>query len=247
MIYKDEIKKLRRKKNSLLLSVLFSAIILILFYVFAVKFNWINKNLLDGVYLFLLIGFLIYVMKIKNSVTYYLYKYNYLLMLQENLPPIKTNKNILSDSWEEQFIEDEFILHKKNASYSIYYQLTDRHSNYKEFGKSLFCIVVNRDPKLDFYGDEIQHSIRDIYDTHESKYNRLKKEFVIQFKKYDRYNKETKKELQKILNFKQDSFSLINITVGYFPNTREVYYLRPERRFPNRYYYLACKFIEKYI
>ncbi len=246
-MHKREIQKLRNKKNILLFGVLFSALILGLFYFFAFKYEFINRNILDGIYLFVVIGFFIAVIKIKDVVGYTVFKYNYLLMIDEDLPPIKTKRAIFTEKWEESFLEEGFILHTKNASFSIYYQITDRHSEYKGFGKSLFCVVVNKVEKLDLYNSQIQNEIKEIYSLNEKKYSRLKKEFVVQFKKYKKFDDNTKKELQKILNFKQDSFSIINLTVGYFEDSRKVYYLRPERRFPNKYYFLICKFIENYI
>lgn len=246
-MHKEEIKKLRNKKNILLFGVLFSALILGLFYFFAFNYGFIDRNILDGIYLFVVIGFFIAVIKIKDVVGYTVYKYNYLLMLDEDLPQIKAQRNMFTSNWEESFLDEGFLLHTKNASFSIYYQITDKDSTYKSFGKSLFCIVVNKTEKLDLYNSQIQDSIKKIYDENEKKYSRLKKEFVVQFKKYKTFNDETKKEIQKILNFKQDSFSIVNLTVGYFEDSNKVYYLRPEKRFPNRYYYLICKFIEKYI
>lgn len=246
-MYKKEIKKMKFKKNGILYGILFSLVFLALFYYFAQRYNWINNNVLDGIYLFLVLIFFITIVTLKNKFGYYIYRYNYLLMLQEDLAPIKTNKAILSDHWQQEFIKDGFIIGADNSSFTIYYQVTDKTSVYKDFGKAFLCIVINKNPNLDLYGATIQEAIKKIYEKLEKTHSRLRKEIVVQFKEFEDFNEENKKELQKILNFKQDSFSLINLTVGFFPKTNQVYYLRPKKRFPNKYYYLTCKLIEKYI
>lgn len=242
-----EIKKLRIKKNIIILTVLFSVITIALFYFLVYRYEWIDMNILDGIYLFVLFGVFILLVVFKNKIYYYLYRYNYLLMLEDDLPPLETKKDILSTEWQLNFSNEGFIKHLGTSRYSIYYQIPKKDSPYKSFGKTLLCIVVNNDPKLDLYSKTIQNEIKKIYDKIEKDYPKLKKEVVIQFKEYEKFNDEAKKELQKILSFKQDSFTLVNITVGYFPKTKRVYYLRPKKRYPNKHYYLACKLIEKYI
>lgn len=246
-MHKEEIKKLKIKKNIIIFIVLFSVIALALFYFLAHRYKWINPNILDGIYLFVVIGFFVLLITLKNRVNYYVYRYNYLLMLEDDLPPLKTKKAIFSSKWREQFLKEGFIKHVITSRYSILYQIPKKESPYKDFGKTLLCIVINNDPKLDLYGKTIQNKIKEIYEKIEKDHPRIKKEVVIQFKEYEKFDNEVKKDLQKVLSFKQDSFTLINITVGYFPKTNKVYYLRPKNRYPNKYYYLACKLIEKYI
>lgn len=246
-MYKDEIKKLRIKKNTIIYAVLFSLIALAVFYFLAHRYNLINKNILDGIYLLVVIVVFVLIIKLKNKLNYYVYRYNYLLMLEEDLPPVKTKRALLSDNWKQHFIKDGFTKHISTKRYSIYYQIPNKDSVFKEFGNTLVCVVVNNDPKLDLYSQTIQNKIKEIYEKIESKHRNLKREVVIQFKEYENFDEDAKKDLQKILSFKQDSFTLINISVGYFPKTKQVYYLRPERRYPNRFYYLACNLIKRYI
>jgi hypothetical protein len=246
-MYKEEIRKLRIKKNTIIYTVLFSLITLAVFYFLAHRYNLINKNILDGIYLIVVIVVFVLIMKFKNSLHYIVYKYNYLLMLEENLPPVKTKKAILSDDWQQQFVKDGFTEHINTSKFAIYYQIPKKDSIYRQFGKTLVCIVVNKDLKLDLYGGTIQNQIKGIYEKIEHEYPRLKKEVVIHFKEYERFDDESKKELQKVLNFKQDTFALINISVGYFPKIKKVYYLRPANRYPNKQYFLACNLIKRYI
>ena len=246
-MYKDEIKKLRIKKNTIIFVVLFSVIALVLFYFLAHKFKLVDANILDGVYFFLVIVYFVLIVTFKNRFNYYVYKYEYLLMLEEDLPPIKTKKEILSDSWQQLFLKDGFKKYVNTTKYAIYYQIPDKESPFYNFGKTMLFIVVNKDKDLDLYGTTIQNKIKEIYTKIEKDYPRIKKEVVIHFKEYERFDDESKKELQKVLNFKQDTFTLINITVGYFKDKKQVYYLRPEIRYPNKFYYLACDLIKRYI
>lgn len=246
-MHKEEIKKLRIKKNIVMFSVLFSLLSIALFYFLAHRYKFIDLNILDTIYLFVVVAVFILLVIFKNKINYYVYRYNYLLMLEDNLPPLKTKKAIFSPNWLEMFTNEGFIKHVNTSKYSIYYQITNKKSPYKDFGKTLLCIVINKNVELDLYSRTIQNKIKEIYEKIEKDYPRLKKEVVIQFKEYEKFDEETKKDLQKVLAFKQDSFTLINISVGYFPKTKTVYYLRPKNRYPNKYYYLACKLIEKYI
>lgn len=246
-MYKDEIKKYRRKKNTILFVVLFSLVAIITSYFLALHFEWINKNLLDGILLIVLFVSIFLLAHLKDKITFYLYKYNLYLMLEEDLPPLKAHKSLFTNNWQDNFENDGFINHENNSRFAVYYQVPDSSSPYKDFGKVALIIVINNDPKLDIYGTTIQESIKGVYEQIEKKNKRIKREVVIHFKKYEKFNQNSKTEIQNVLVYKQDSFGIININVGYFSKTNEVYYLRPTKRYPNRLYYLSCKLIENYI
>ncbi|MDY0133839.1 MAG: hypothetical protein RBR46_02315, partial [Acholeplasmatales bacterium] len=129
------------------------------FYFLAHRYKFIDSNILDGIYLIVVIVVFVLIMKFKNSLHYIVYKYNYLLMLEENLPPVKTKKAILSDDWQQQFVKDGFTEHINTSKFAIYYQIPKKDSIYRQFGKTLVCIVVNKDLKLDLYGGTIQNQI----------------------------------------------------------------------------------------
>ena len=67
---------------------------------------------------------------------------------------------------------------------------------------------------------------------------KLKKQVVLQFKKYDTFDEDTKNEMDQIINFKAADNYLIHLTVGYMPKTNQIYYLRPKKRYPNKFLFL---------
>lgn len=243
---KKQINIIRRKKNGLIIAILFSMVTLIVSYIALTKYTSFNRNYLDGIYLVLLFAYVFFIYSSNNKVTYYSYKYNYLLMVNEDLPPVNTNQMVLTTNWEKQLIDLGLELQEKNSEFATYYTFTSRKGKHKEFGNALVCVVLNYKENLDMYDQKIQHSIKNIYESNE-KQNKTKTEVVIQFKAFESFNEKTKNEIQKVIVFKQNNFSIVNITVGYFKNLNQVYYLRPSKRYPNKHYYYSCKLIEDLI
>lgn len=241
---RKKIKKFRRKKNSLILIVLFISGVLIAFYSLAHVYKFISIDLLNTIYLFVLLLYLFFVIQIKNKITYYNYQYNYLIMLQEDLPPIELTQILFDNNWKQKLTNKNFTLHEKTSEMELYYVFANRKNEYKQFGRAMICVVVNKEVDLELYDDKVQQSIKRIYEKND-KQTKVKNEIVIHFKTYETLDDKAKTEIQKIIAFKQDLFSITNITVGFIKDINKVYYLRPERRFPNKQYFLACQLIKE--
>lgn len=241
-----KIKKFRKKKNSLILIVLLISGALIAFYSLAHVYEFISKDLLNTIYIFVLFGYLFFVVKIKNTITYYNYQYNYLLMLNEDLPPINTTQTLFDNKWRQTLSEKGLELHEKTSELEIYYIFASKDNQFKQLNRTMISIVINHSDKLDLYDDKIQQSIKRIYEKNE-KQTKVKNEIIIHFKTYETLDDKSKEEIQKIIAFKQDLFSITNITVGFIKDINKVYYLRPEKRFPNKQYYLTCELIKELI
>lgn len=241
-----KIKRLRIKKNSLILIVLLISGALIAFYSLVHVYEFMSKDLLNTIYIFVLLGYLYFVIKMKNIITFTVYEYNYLLMLKEDLPPVNLTQNLFDDNWKKVLFNKGLKLHEKTEELELYYIFSSKDNDFKTFNRTMICIVVNKTNNLDLYSDKVQQSIKRIYEKNE-KQTKVKNEVVIHFKTYETLDEKTEKEIHKIISFKQDLFSITNITVGFIKDINQIYYLRPEKRFPNKQYYLTCELIKELI
>ena len=66
----------------------------------------------------------------------------------------------------------------------------------------MIAFVVSKKENYNFYDNDINKHLEAIYANYEYE-RRVKKQIIIQFKKYDRYDASHKDELQEIINYKK--------------------------------------------
>ncbi|HCZ24632.1 MAG TPA: hypothetical protein DHV05_07295 [Acholeplasmataceae bacterium] len=215
------------------------AAFLILNYIIQLDFD-----LITTIFLPLALGDLIFTLAMKNKISYYHMNVQYLAMLLEEEGPIKLRGRIFTASWINGLKDEGFQLAHDEKDHMLYYQFTRKLKGIPSSGDILLALVLAKEPDFKFYQEVLDVEMKRLYEN-EPKHFRTKKQIVLQFKRYDEFNDDSKDEISQIINFKNNQQYLIHITVGYFFDQNMVYFVCPKHRFPNKYYYFACRYIKQ--
>lgn len=233
-----------KKRNNFL----FFTLVIFILLVSSFAILWATGNsfdLLSTIYFPVVLIVLGIVTWYRPRYNYYVMKLDYYRMLKENLGLIKLNKPLFTKSFVKQFIEDGFKKAPSHPDFVLYYQFFTKLPAIVNSGQVLVCIVLAKNENVDFYSDDLDHAINKLYETYPDR-KKVRKQIVLQFKKYKQYNEDIKDEIDRIINYKVGDNYIIHITIGYFQENQQIYFLRPKKRYPNKFYYYAVKLIRKY-
>ncbi len=165
-------------------------------------------------------------------------------MLADDMGRFKVPVKPFTPTFFKNLSEEGFTSSKTHADFVLYYQFSKKLKGLVSASQSLIVVIMAKDDALDFYSDYINEEIEKIYKKHQE-IKRVKNQIVLQFKKYGKYSEDAKKEADQIINFHQVNGTLLHITCGLFVDEGTIYYLRPKKAYPNRYYYYASETIKR--
>lgn len=237
-----QFKKIKKKKNTILMVNFFSfsffvGVGFVLYFGFKVSFD-----ILLSLYLFLSIAYLFLIAYFRSKLVYLTMNYNYYKMLLDDMKPIKLNNRIYTKNWINKIETQGFILDKDEESFSLYYKFDKKLSNYGRTGHALTAIIIAKNESFDFYDNKIDKHVEALYEKY-PKERQVKKQIILQFKMYEAYKEEYKEKADEIINFKNGVHYFINISIAYFKDDNTIYFLRPKKRFPHKYYHYATSLI----
>lgn len=232
-----------KKKRDLNLFFLFGAALFTLILYIILNLLKINFNLIVSITLGLLVILTILMVYLRPKILTYSMYYKYYLMLMDALEPRRAQLKPFTQSFIDKLKNEEGLDSITNTpNFVIYYKLVDRIKEVRSKGKTLIAVVLAKHKHADFYVPELEKAFENIQ-SREKKY--IKKQIIIQMNKYDTYDEITKENLDKIINLVDGSNVLVHINCGMMLDTKQVYFLRPQKRFPNKYYYFGTLLIER--
>ena len=234
----------KKKRNLLLFFVFLPVIVLIAGFLILNYIIKLDFDLIVTIFLPLALGDLIFTLAMKNKISYYHMNVQYLAMLLEEVGPIKLRGRIFTASWINGLKDEGFQLANDEKDHMLYYQFTRKLKDIPSSGDVLLALVLAKETDFKFYQEALDLEMKRLYEQ-EPKHFKTKKQIVLQFKRYDQFNDDAKDEISQIINFKSNQQYLIHITVGYFFDQNMVYFVCPKHRFPNKYYYFACRYIKQ--
>lgn len=204
-----------------------------------------NKEIAYSIILVVVLIYLGIVIYLRSKLVYYLMYYYYFTMLIDNIEPKTPYKKLYTSTWLKQFSEKGFEKTMDNDDFVIYHKFYDKIPKFGRTGRVLIAFVVSKNEAYDFYDLRVNDQIENIYQNYKYQ-KRVKKQLIIHFKKYQNYEEKLKEELTHIINFKNGDYVYINLPIGYFVSENKVYFLRPKKKFPNKYYYYAVQLANDY-
>jgi hypothetical protein len=205
----------------------------------------LRLDILLSIYLPFIIGYTFYLYFLRDKITYFTMYYEYYYMMENQIGPLKTHGALFTPSWLDAFGKDGFTRLANTEDFVIYQQFHHKLKDVANSGYTMVNIVVAKHIDVDFYDPKIDTIIQEAFEGYKYR-QRVKKSITIQFKRYPELTEQVKDEIMQVINFKHYQQHIVNITAGYFHDVKKVYFLCPKHRFPNRYYYYACKQIMKY-
>jgi len=204
-----------------------------------------DEDLLLSIIFLILLILLVLVNWYRQRFNYYVMQLEYYRMLNDQLGLIQLKKTIFTQSFIDQFIHDGFVEGPTHPDFALYYQFYPKIKSLVNSGQVLVCIVLAKNDGFDFYDEKLDQAIQSLYVNYKDE-KKVKKQIVLQFKKFDAYNKDSQDEINKIINCKAANNYLIHLTIGYFYKQNQIYFLRPKKRYPNKFYFYAVELIKKY-
>lgn len=244
-MHKEDLNYFKKKKNITLFVLSFSFSLLLTAIILILALDQLNNELVVTIYFVGLILYIFLFIYLRSKLILYTMNYFYQLMISENLGLISVERRLYTESWLNTFINDGYKKYYENNDYIIYYQFHKKLSNLGKTGYVLVMFIVAKNEDFDFYENNVNIQVERLYDGYEYEH-RVKKQIIIQFKKYDNFDLEHKNKLQEIINYKTGEQVLINLPVGYFVRENQVYYLRPSKRYFNKYHFYATGLAAKY-
>ena len=235
------LKTFKRKRD---MSLFFaSAPLLILggiFVLLVYVFN-VSLDLLLGIYTPLALVYIGFVFYIRLKINFYSMNYRYYHMIVNGSERIGISGRLLSPSWLSFLIQKGYAIRYNDDKHSLYYKIVKKVHN-KSTGMTILVVNIAKTKEYDFYNPDVDREVESILATHPDN-KHIRKVITLQFKAYESFE-ESKDEIDKIICFKMHDNYIINITVGYFESTSEIYFLHPKKVYPNAFYYIACQEIK---
>ncbi|MFA7417056.1 MAG: hypothetical protein WCZ19_00800 [Acholeplasma sp.] len=239
-LIKEQLKTYKRKRDVhlffLLIGVIATLIVFILLNLLKVNFN-----IIVTITLILVVALTVIIIYIKPRIITYSMYYKYYLMLDDGMNQRTPNRLPFTKSFIEVLNNNGYDSIANSKNFLVHYKIVDKLKEVRAKGKTLVAVVMAKTKNSDFYGAELQKLFENI---HEKQKRNIRKQIVLQFQKYDTFNIETKEEIDKIINMVDGPNAVIHITCGMILDTQNIYFLRPNTKFPNRYYYYGVHTLE---
>ena len=232
-----------RKRNWIFLSV-FSSLFLILiigFFAYFIESNY--QDILQSiVFIFGVIYFIGLLVAKQMMVTISMYTYYY-RMIDENLPPFEVVHHPYDTSFNKELTKHQFTIGVDRPLYQIYYRMFPRLPYVKRTGLSMIWIVITK-AKMDTYDSRIEDDVVFIKSKIPES-QRIQNEITLVFHQLDSWNESNKVKVQKIVNFYVQNRAMICIPCAVIASKKQIYALRPNKKFPNKYYFVAIQFLRE--
>ena len=235
----------KKKRNKILFFILLPPIVFSILWVLLYNILEFDINILMSIYLFLMIGYIVYIGLFRESLQYYNMYHQYHAIIENQIGPLSVKGSLFTPSWLKQFTTDGFVQIKDTEDYIIFQQVKSKLQIITSSHYTMIAIVVAKHEKTDFFSDDIQKDIQLGIEKNPSK-DRIKAQIILQFKRYEQLDESAKNEIIQVINFKSIAQTLVHLTIGYIHDKHIAYFLCPAKKFPNKYYYYACKLAQMY-
>ena len=232
--------KYYRFQRNLILSLMFFGLILVLTISLFSVFIYPNDNGLQSIAFFILLFYgigVLFARQILLSVNMY---YDYFRLIQENVPAFQANVLPFSSSFHARLVEDSYQLVSQSPQFSIHYKIFNKMPYVKRTGVSLIWIIELNDENIWFHDALLENEISYLKDQHLGKAI-YANELTLIFKKTVELNEINKASFQEIINFSFHNRAVITIPCAVIPKKKAIYLLRPQKKYPNKYYYALIK------
>lgn len=245
-MHKERLNYFKKKKNIAIIVLSFSFTVLIAFLlIYYFKKLYLNE-FFTTIVLLLLIAYVILLVYFRSKIILFNMNFNYFKMVVNDKGAVNSRRKLYTSSWLNKFTEDDFKKGFENNNFIIMFKFFKKIPNLGKTGHTLIAFVIGKNENFDLFDAKVGEEIENLFMTYEYE-SRVRKQIIIQFKKYETLNDDYIEELREIINFKNGEQVLINLNVGYFVKENKIYYLTSnDNKFYNKYHFYANELIEKY-
>lgn len=230
------------KKRKFWLYLAVSSVFIVTALCVGVGFMGLDSSITTLIILLLLVALLVLVLWIKPRAMYHGMQYRYFTLLDKSVGLISV-KETFDASWLNRLVNLKFQFTHKSDQFDVLYRISDSvEKRLLSKSRILEIITIVKDNEIDFYSDLIEAEYKKLWVEHEAK-QKISKQVILQFKKYEKFTEEAKEELDQIIAFREGKNFLVTINCGYVANEQKLYFLHALNYYPNLYYKYGCELI----
>lgn len=235
----------KKKRNRALVALAFSFSLLIGAFILILVLGYTKNELIMTFYFIGLFAYVFIFINLRSKILVFSMHYYYYLMIEDDLDLMKPDRKLFTKSWLNKIENDGYKRSFEDKYLLMYYKFFKKTPISEGRGYTLVVLAIGKTDNYNFYNNTLDEEIERLYNTYEYE-RRVKRQVVIQFKKYDKFMEEHKDKLQEIVNYRNGDHYAINIPVGYFVKEDMTYFLRPEHKYYNKMHFEATKLAFKY-
>lgn len=238
------LKKAQKEKNTILIVISFSFALIATTFLVLYLGRIVDEGLLLSFLLIISLGYLFLISYLRSRYIIASMHYDYLRMIHDDLGLIPIVSPLGTSDLDKSILETGHELLLDYTDFKVFYKLHSKISEIGKTGKVLTMYLVSDDMNFDFYSDKVSQAIDLVYQKLKVHVSR---QIIVQFKPYATFDLKAKEDIHRIINLVNGPMTIVQITAGYFSAENSIYYLRPKKRYPNRYYYYATKMIDSVV
>lgn len=242
MIHDNKHTKEANKKRKFWLYLAIFSVVIVTGLCVLIGFLPLDPSISMLIILLLMVALLILILWIKPRAMYHGMQYRYYTLLEKSVGLISV-KEKFDATWFNRLIGSKFLFAYKSDQFDVLYRISDSiEKRILAKNRILEIITIIKDNNIDFYGDLIEAEYKKLWIEHEAK-QKISKQVILQFKKYETFTDDVKEELDQIIAFREGKNYLVTINCGYVAKEQKLYFLHAENYYPNLYYKYGCELI----
>jgi hypothetical protein len=231
------------KRNWILITVVFGFFLLLGLGFFAYFVESTLQDFFQAMVFILGVAYLIGLLVAKQMMFTISMYTHYYRMIEEDMPTFDVDIHPYMATFSQQLTHYQFILGVDRPLYQIHYRIFPRLPYVKRTGLSIIWFVITKD-EIDSYDSRIEDDV--IYIKSKiPQAEKLQNELTFIFHETQAWRDSKKTDAQKIVNFHIQNRAMISIPCVVITSKKQVYALRPNKQFPNKYYYVAIQFLKE--
>jgi hypothetical protein len=161
-------------------------------------------------------------------------------MLVQNLPPFKVQRFPFDSSFDTYLLNHGYQLAMKVEDFSIFYQFNKKFPFIKRTSSTLLWIIKINNKNLQTNDERIDNQIEIIKQNFSMKTPHLN-ELTLTFKLVDFLTNTNIDSFQEIVNYSSNNRTIISLPCAAILENKSVYTLRPQKVYPNKYYFVLVQ------
>lgn len=238
------LKKAQKEKNTILIVISFSFALIVIAFLTLYLGRIVEEGILLSFLLIVSLGYLFLISYLRSRYIIASMHYDYLRMIHDDLGLIPVLEPLNTTNLVKNILATGHELSLEYSDFRVFYKLHNKINEIGKTGKVLTLYLVSDDLNFDFYSDKVSQAIELVYQKLKANVSR---QIIVQFKPYSTFDPKAKEDMHRIINLVNGPMTIVQLTAGYIQTENSIYYLRPQKRYPNRYYYYATKMIDSVV
>ncbi len=242
-----ELLKIKKQKKQIMLLYVMFLVLIVSVFVFFVIFQ---RESFYAQLIFILVLFPVFGLSLffKPKIEYLNNRYYLLLLLEEDIKPLKYKQNVFKEGWAQGILtKGKYLRHIDNNDYVLLYKvIKDPYKPKKKRYQTLEVILIHKHKNVNFYLDEVNQNISKLQEEHLKQFT-YKSVVLLQFMEVDDFNTEVSNKVKDATYLKQKNTYYLTLNIAINTKSKQALYVDGENKMFINYFSYGLKLIETYI